>query len=134
MKEKLPKSLQESRYILGHLSGHLVIGVLFAVDPTPLPLGTVARSLWVMAARLIEEFRQRKQLARIHSLRIFLIAAIPLIGYSAYFFALRRQSPELSAVAFNSFCLWRYQAPASQATEKLPAFVSRMLQPLWRFK
>ncbi len=103
----VPRQLQESSYLLGHLGAHLGIGVVFAFDVIPLPLGTVCRVLWVTGARLAETLKGNLEKARLHSLPVFLIAAIPWLGYAAYLLPLRRQSRELAFLLANHVWLLR---------------------------
>lgn len=82
---------QRSEYILKHLGAHLGIGAVFAFDMIPLPLGTIGRVTWVAGSRVYETFWGTRERARVHSLGVLLIAAIPL-GYWAYLVPLRRRS------------------------------------------
>ena len=97
----LPSQLSSSRYILKHLGAHGAIGVIFAFDLIPLPLGTIARVVWVAGSRLVESVRRNRSRAEIHSLAVFLIAAIPWLGYAAYLLPLRRQGSELTFILAN---------------------------------
>ncbi len=107
LREAFPKQLRTTRYVLGHLGAHLGIGVVFAFDLVPLPLGTIARVSWVAGNRVVESIRGNRSRARIHSLGVFLIAAIPWFGYAAYLLPLRRHSPELAFVLANHTWLER---------------------------
>ena len=107
VRDAVPAQLHTSRYVLRHLGAHLAIGAIFAFDLVPLPLGTIARVSWVAGSRLIESARRNHERARIHSLRVFLVAAIPWFGYVAYLIALRRHSPELAFVLANHTWLGR---------------------------
>ncbi|MBC8292914.1 MAG: hypothetical protein H8E45_07080 [Proteobacteria bacterium] len=103
----LPGQLKGSRYILSNLGAHLAIGVIFAFDLLPLPLGTIARVSWVAGARLVEVFRRNRGRARIHSAGVLVLAAIPWFGYAAYLLPLRRESGELAFVLANHSWLAR---------------------------
>ena len=107
LREALPDQLRTARYVLRHLGAHVGIGVVFAFDLVPLPLGTIARMSWVAGNRLVESIRGNRAHARIHSLAVFLIAAVPWFGYAAYLLPLRRQSPELAFVLANHTWLGR---------------------------
>src|SRR5262245_29005050 len=107
LRASLPGHLDGSRYILGHLGAHLGIAAVFAFDLVPLPLGTVSRVSWVAGNRRVEQIRGNASRARVHSLAVFLIAAIPLLGYAAYLLPLRRQSHELAFVLANHTWLAR---------------------------
>ena len=101
LRDSLQDQLGESRYILKNLAAHLSIGIVFAFDIVPLPLGTVARVCWVAFGRLIETIRGNSEKAKVHSLGVLLIAAIPWFGYAAYLLPLRRDNKELAFVIAN---------------------------------
>ena len=103
----LRRQLDGSRYVLNHLGAHVAIGVVFAFDVVPLPLGTISRLSWVAGSRVVESARRRPEQARVHSLGVFAIAAIPWVGYSAYLLPLRRRSTELAFVLANHTWLAR---------------------------
>jgi hypothetical protein len=107
LRHVIPGQLRTARYVLGHLGAHLGIGVIFAFDLVPLPLGTIARVSWVAGNRLVEVVRGNRTRARIHSIGVLLIAAIPWFGYAAYLLPLRRHSPELAFVLANQTWLGR---------------------------
>jgi hypothetical protein len=107
LRANLPGHIDSSRYIVGHLGAHLGIAAVFAFDLVPLPLGTVSRVSWVAGNRLVEHLRGNPSRARVHSLAVFLVAAIPLLGYGAYLLPLRRQSAELTFVLANHTWLVR---------------------------
>ena len=118
LKAQLPEQLQSSAYTLKHLGAHLGIGVVFAFDVVPLPLGTISRILWVAGARLVETVRREPERAKVHSASVLLIAAIPWFGYAAYLLPLRRNAPELTFVLANHTWLRRtgvsYEARLAQ--------------------
>ena len=103
----LPSQIEDSRYILRHLGAHFAIGVVFAFDLVPLPLGTIARVSWVAGSRLVEEARRSRDRARVHSASVLFLAAIPWFGYAAYLLPLRRESAELAFVLANHSWLTR---------------------------
>ena len=90
-----------SRYVLRHLAAHLAIGAVFAFDVVPLPLGTIARVSWVAGSRVVETARRNPEQARVHSIGVFALAAVPWVGYAAYLLPLRRRSAELGFVLAN---------------------------------
>ena len=96
LREQLPEEISESAYVLRNLGAHLAMGVVFAFDVVPLPLGTIGRVLWVVGNRAYETVRGSPERAAIHSLRVVLVAAIPWIGYGAYLLPLRSESAELT--------------------------------------
>ncbi len=107
IKARLPGHIDSSRYILGHLGAHLGIGAVFAFDLVPVPLGTLSRICWVAGNRVVAQIRGDPSRARVHSIAVFLIAAIPFLGYGAYLLPLRRESPELAFVLANHTFLAR---------------------------
>ena len=107
LRASLPGHIERSGYILSHLGAHLGIAAVFAFDLVPLPLGTVSRVSWVAGNRLVEHVRGNPSRARVHSVAVLLIAAIPLLGYGAYLLPLRRQSTELAFVLANHTWLVR---------------------------
>lgn len=107
LRARLPRQLQESNYILKHLGAHLGIGVVFAFDVVPLPLGTIGRISWVAGARLYETLKRNWSRARIHSIGVFLLAAVPWIGYAAYLLPLRKHARELNYLLTNHMMLGR---------------------------
>ena len=126
LRASLPSQLDGSRYVLAHLGAHLGIGALFAFDLVPLPLGTVARVAWVAGNRLVEQWRGEAEQARVHSLAVLCVAAIPLLGYGAYLLPLRRQSTELAFVLANHAWLARTGRSYEQFVTDAPAPVRRI--------
>lgn len=107
LRAALPEQVDGARYILRNLAAHLAIGVVFAFDVVPLPLGTIARVSWVAGNRAVESLRGDRERARIHSLGVLLLAAIPWLGYAAYLLPLRRYSADLAFVLANHSWLQR---------------------------
>jgi hypothetical protein len=101
LRETLPLTISRSAYILRHLAAHLAIGVVFAFDVIPLPIGTVARVTWVVGNRIYEAVLGNRERARVHSLAVMAIAAIPWLGYAAYLLPLRRASDEAAYLYAN---------------------------------
>ncbi len=107
LRERLPGQLAGARYVLRHLAAHLAIGVIFAFDVVPLPLGTIARVAWVAGNRAAETLRGARARARVHSLGVLLVAAIPWFGYAAYLLPLRRRHADLAFALANHTWLER---------------------------
>lgn len=126
LRAALPGQIARSRYILTHLGAHLAIGAVFAFDVIPIPLGTVARVSWVAASRLVESGRRHRDRARIHSVGVLLIAAIPWFGYSAYLFPLRHRSAELTFVLANHTWLVRRGRTYERFLADTPAPIRRL--------
>ena len=103
----LPRQVGDSRYILNNLGAHLGIGVVFAFDVIPLPLGTIGRVSWVAGSRCVETYRRNTDRARVHSLTVFLVAAIPWIGYAAYLIPLKKGARELNYLLANQIVISR---------------------------
>ena len=123
--------MEKADYVLHHLAAHIAIGVVFAFDVVPLPLGTISRVGWVLGARTTEALRGREAHAQVHSFKVLGISAIPLLGYAAYFYALKRQSPMVAALAASSFSIWKTGEIAEIASKQFPSPVKRVLKPLW---
>ena len=133
LRATLRSQLDGSRYILRHLGAHLAIGVVFAFDLVPIPLGTIARVSWVAGNRLVESARKNLEHARVHSAGVLVIAAVPWLGYAAYLLPLRRQSTELAFVLANHTWLSRNGRTFEQflATTRTPLRrLGRWLVPL----
>ncbi len=128
LQERLPTMLAESSYLLSHLGAHLAIGVIFAFDVVPLPLGSISRGLWVLGSRIYETFRGDRLRARVHSWRVLLVAVVPIVGYFAYLLPLRGRQPELSALMANHLTYeWR-QRSLNQFLESKPHWLQRAIR------
>jgi protein-S-isoprenylcysteine O-methyltransferase Ste14 len=115
LRQQLPDLISRSAYVLRNLAAHLAIGVIFAFDLIPLPLGTIGRVLWVAGNRAYESAFGSRERAQVHSFKVLLVAAIPWLGYAAYLLPLRRESAEaaflyahhlsfsLNGVSFDEF-------------------------------
>ncbi len=129
----LCEQVEGSRYVLTHLGAHFAIGAIFAFDLVPLPLGTIGRVSWVGGSRLVEWARGNADRARVHSLPVLLLAAVPWLGYAAYLLPLRRQSAELTFLLANHIWLSRKGRTYEQFvnTTRLPIRrLARWLVPL----
>jgi len=126
LRRGLPETLEKSAYVLRHLAAHLAIGAIFAFDLIPLPLGTIGRVLWVMGSRLYESILGTRQRARVHSLGVLGIAAIPWLGYAAYLLPLRRASDEAAYLYANHLSYARKGCALEALLATKPLFVRRM--------
>ncbi|MBU0466894.1 MAG: hypothetical protein KJ718_00375 [Nanoarchaeota archaeon] len=54
----LSEKLDKSKYVLKNLGVHFSIGVIFASDFLPLPLGTISRVAWVLVNRTYYEIKK----------------------------------------------------------------------------
>jgi hypothetical protein len=127
----LPELLAESGYVLRHLGAHAAIASVFLLDVIPLPLGTLSRVLWVAGSRAYETLFGTPERARIHSLLVLGIAAIPGLGYAAYLLPLRRQN-ERAAFLFASHMSYAlFDAPSEALVARSPralrGFARRLL-------
>ena len=125
LRTQFPGQMEGSQYVLKNLGAHLSIGVIFAFDVVPLPLGTIARVAWVAGAKITELLRGNLERARVHSLGVFLIAAVPWFGYAAYLLPLRRDSRELSFLLANHTWLARTGITYEEFIRSKPAIVGR---------
>lgn len=126
----LAQQLADSGYIMKNFGVHLAIGAVFAFDAIPLPLGTLARVGWVIFARVTETLRGNLERARVHSLRVLLVAAIPLLGYVAYLVPLRRDHRELAFLLANHSWLSLTGASYEQFVATRSGFVARIARRL----
>lgn len=118
-----------TNYILRHLAVHLGIGASKTVILPGIPVvGSTLRAAWVAAARLVEWKRGRPERAKIHSLPVFLVAWLPLIGYSAYIVALRHHDPDAAFLYANHLSILRFD----RSLEKVLATKPRILRSIIR--
>jgi hypothetical protein len=130
LRAELPIQYPQSRYVLKHFGAHLSIGVVFAFDVVPLPLGTIARVGWVAGARLTEMVRGNYDRARLHSLQVLLVAAIPWLGYVAYLIPLRKKNRSLAFVLANAAWMQRTGQSFEAALRRRSAVMSRLARRL----
>ena len=130
LREELPRLLAQSGYVLRHLGAHAAIGGIFLFDPTPLPLGTACRVLWVAGSRLWETLFGSPERASVHSLPVFLIAAIPALGYAAYLLPLRRQSETAAFLFANHVSYALFDAPTEALVVRSPRLLRRVARKL----
>ena len=126
--EELPRLLAESGYVLRHLGAHAAIASIFLFDIVPLPLGTACRVLWVAGSRAWETLFGTPERAHVHSLPVFLVAAIPGLGYAAYLIPLRRQNETAAFLFANHISYALFDA----TTESLVARSPRPLRSVAR--
>jgi hypothetical protein len=118
--DELPRLLAESGYVLRHLGAHAAIGSVFLFDVVPLPLGTLCRVLWVAGSRSFEHLLGTPERARVHSLAVLGIAAIPGLGYAAYLLPLQRQSERAAFLFANHLSYALFDAPAEAVIARSP--------------
>jgi protein-S-isoprenylcysteine O-methyltransferase Ste14 len=92
LQKQISETGSKSAYVLRHLGAHVAIGLVFAFDIVPLPLGTLSRVAWVVGNRVYESGRGSRERARVHSFKVMFVAAIPWVGYGAYLLPLRREN------------------------------------------
>ncbi len=125
LRKSLPATIDASTYVLKHLGAHLAIGAFFAFDVIPLPLGTICRVAWVAGARVYETVFGSAEQARIHSLPVLALAAVPLLGYAAYLIPLRRVSNEASYIYANHLAYALRQKNFEEVMASKPRFIRR---------
>ena len=125
LRSRLPEIITNSRYVMSHLGAHIGIGVIFAFDAIPLPLGTIGRVSWVAGSRFVETLRGRWAQARVHSLGVFLVAVVPWIGYGAYLLPLRRQGGDVVFLFANHAWLSQSGRTFEAAIAARPRIVRR---------
>jgi hypothetical protein len=130
LREELPALLAGSGYVLRHLGAHAAIGGFFLLDPTPLPLGTACRVGWVAGARVFEALFGSPERARVHSLAVLGIAAIPALGYAAYLLPLRRESETAAFLFANHVSYALFGAPAERMLARTPRPLRRVARKL----
>jgi hypothetical protein len=128
--EELSRALAGSRYVLGHLAAHAALGTVFLLDPTPLPLGTVSRLGWVVGNRCYESLLGTPERARVHSLEVLLVAALPVLGYAAYLLPLRRESEGTAFLFANHVSYALFDAPAASLIGRTPRPLRRLAYKL----
>jgi hypothetical protein len=128
LRASLPVEIQESQYILRHLSAHFAIGLIFAFDLVPLPLGTIVRALWVVGNRVYEMLRGRRDLAAVHSTAVLGVSLIPFAGYFAYLIPLRARSARWAYVFANHITILRKGCTLDDYLSHRPAWFARLVR------
>lgn len=128
MQRDLPETLQNSAYVLQHLTAHWAIGAVFAFDIVPFPLGTIARVCWVIASRVVETCRGRWERAAVHSLPVLGIAAIPVAGYFAYVIPLKSRSADAAFLYANHFTYTRSNCSLRVYLARKPKWIRWVVQ------
>jgi hypothetical protein len=126
----LPRLLADSGYVLRHLGAHAAIASVFLFDVIPLPLGTVCRVLWVAGSRAFESVFGTPERARVHSLPVFLVAAIPGLGYAAYLIPLRRHDETAAFLFANHLSYALFDATAEGVVARSPRPLRRLARRL----
>ena len=125
LRSGLAETLRDSVYVVGHLGAHLGIGAIRVWMPL-LPIGSIARSLWVLGSRVVETLRGRYERARVHSATVFFVALIPFLGYCSYLVALRRVSEDAAFLYANHVSYGLSGESFEVVLEGKPAWVQRM--------
>lgn len=131
IRKKINSGGKDVKYILKNLSAHVFIGVIFAFDVIPLPLGTISRVCWVAGNRFFTTFMKiDKDKQQVHNFKVLFFSAIPWVGYFAYLIPLMKIDTSLTNLyanhisyhikdkSFNSYLL---ESP--KLTQKLFEFV-----------
>ncbi len=124
----LPDVIRDSRYVLSHLGSHMAVGVLFGFDIIPLPLGTIARVVWVVSSRVYETCRGSSERAAVHSLAVLGVAAIPFAGYFAYLIPLRAKNADAAALYANHIAYRWYNRSLEQCLHPKPKWIQRLVR------
>lgn len=126
--QALPGVIRDSRYVLSHLGSHMAVGVLFGFDIVPLPLGTIARVIWVGCSRVYETCRGSAERAAVHSLAVLGVSAIPFVGYFAYLIPLRAQNADAAALYANHIAYRWYNRSLEQCLRPKPRWIQRLVR------
>lgn len=118
----------ESQYIVGHLSAHLAIGVIFLFDVVPLPLGTIARGAWVAGNRIYTAVRREPHRAKVHSFPVLLVSLIPFVGYFAYLIPLRATNADAAYIYANHIAYLRSDCSLEQSLQRKPRWLQGMIR------
>jgi len=128
LRAALPEVVAQSGYILRHLGAHLTIGVIFAFDVVPLPLGSLARGVWVLSSRLYEQVRGTRDRARVHSLTVLGVSLVPFVGYFAYLIPLRTANAEAAFLYANHVSYRRSGQSLSVYLSRKPRWMQRLVR------
>ncbi|MDZ4686491.1 MAG: hypothetical protein SH850_15590 [Planctomycetaceae bacterium] len=124
----LPEMVRQSAYILRHLGAHLTIGVIFAFDVIPLPLGSLSRGGWVVINRIYEEARRDRDRARVHSLIVLGVALVPFVGYFAYLIPLRASNADAAFLYANHVSYRRSGQSLKTSLSRKPRWMQRLVR------
>lgn len=108
LRESLPRTVEASRYVLKHLSVHLFLCLVFAMDMLPLPLGMISRAGWVAGNRLYHAIAGNPEHKRVHSYTVLGASLIPWLGGLAYVIPLRRVGDHAVFLYANHISYWQW--------------------------
>jgi hypothetical protein len=128
LRAALPELVAQSAYILRHLGAHLTIGVIFAFDVVPLPLGSLSRGMWVLSSRLYEQVRGTRERAQVHSLTVLGVSLIPFAGYFAYLIPLRSANADAAFLYANHVSYRRSGQSLSVYLSRKPRWMQRLVR------
>jgi hypothetical protein len=126
----LPELLRNSHYVLRHLGAHFAVGVIFAFDFLPLPMGMISRGLWVIGNRIYETVRGHREEAAVHSLPVFGVALVPFVGYFAYLIPLRARNADAAYLFANHLTYLRSGCSLEAYLAKKPAWLGRLVRSI----
>jgi len=130
LKNKLPEDIEKSKYIIYNLTVHAGIGVFFAFDVIPIPLGTISRFSWVLGNRIYYTIKRNNERKEVHSLSVLLVSAIPWIGYIAYTIPLKKQGEDLCYLYANHLTYSKKGKSLKDYLESKPKFIKKPLTKL----
>ena len=105
LKENIEIQFEDVRYILKNLSAHVFIGIVFAFDLIPLPLGTISRVIWVIINRLnYSIINYDPQKLKVHNLKVLFFSAIPWVGYFSYLLPIIQIDKTMLKLYTNHIC------------------------------
>lgn len=131
IKENLPTTINQSKYILFNLGAHMTIGAIFAFDIIPLPMGTISRCLWVLGNKIYFGYKRDRAKSKIHSLPVLLVSVIPWIGYFAYTLPLKKYNEDVAYVYANQVTYMRNDVSLPRYIEGKPRLVKWALKKLF---
>ena len=126
LNESLPEVIKKSEYALFNLGVHLSLGVIFAFDLIPLPLGTISRDIWVLGNRLYYEIARDGDKKKVHSLKVLFLSTIPFAGYFAYTLPLKEISEDATYLYANHVSYLRRGMSLEESLEKMPKAVNKL--------
>ncbi|MDY6965181.1 MAG: hypothetical protein SVM80_04320 [Halobacteriota archaeon] len=126
LKESLPDIIERSEYVLFNLGAHISIGLIFAFDLIPLPLGTISRDIWVIGNRLYYEVRMNNEKKKFHSFKVLVVSTIPFVGYFSYTLALKEVNEDATYLYANHVSYLLRGTSLEEFLEKMPRTIQKV--------
>ncbi len=108
LRASLPHTVEASSYVLKHLSVHVFLCIVFAMDMLPLPLGMISRSSWVAGNRIYHSFAGNPERKDVHSYSVLAASLIPWLGGLAYVIPLRQVGDHAVFLYANHVSYWQW--------------------------